>query len=302
MYKAIILSTVLLVSGCKANQTTTPATESKNETATVNSKTDFPSIRKQLQCLPKSAAFVAAHRGTSKKANLAENSGSSLKKLINKGILFAEIDVAGLSDGTHILFHDGVWDEKSTGKGAVSSTSWSEAQKFLLKQTDGDFSGDRPIKLADVLAMAKDRMYLEIDFKSSAKYEKVIKLIREQDMADQVILISYSKGQARKLARLAPEMYLSVSASSIAEIAQLEKSGVTKSNMAVWMGKGPFEPTFITYLNNAKIPVLAWPKEGARKSAFGPATVAVTDYALQKKPIEGLRRSDRAAYEACLTD
>ncbi len=289
---------MLLATGCKDNQSAT-VSEKPTEAAPAT-QADIPSIHRQLACLPKSAAFVAAHRGTSKKANLAENSGSSLKKLIKEGIMFAEIDVAGLSDGTHILFHDGVWDEKSTGKGTVASTSWGKAQNFLLKDTDGDFSADRPIKLDDVLALSKDQLYLEVDFKSSAKYKTVIQMIRDADMSDQVILISYNIKQARRLAKLAPEMMLSVGAKSEGDIADLKSAGVKLENMAVWLGKGPYDQGYIAYLDENSIPVLAWPRERDRKKSWGPATVAVTDYALQKKPIEGLSRSDKVNYETCL--
>lgn len=296
MKNTIAIGLGLLLIGCKA-----PGPQGQPiELSAPDLKAAELPLRKHLHCIPKEAAFVAGHRGTSKKADLPENAKSSLNALINHGVLIAEIDVVGLKDGTHVLFHDGVWEEKTTGKGPVASTNWTTAQKYLLKDTDGDYSADRLISFEDTLKLAKDRLYLEVDFKSSAKYETVIKMIRDAEMADQVILISYSKGQARKLARLAPEMLLSVGANSIAEIALLEKEGVSMKNMAVWMGDGPYEPTFITYLDNAKIPVLAWPREGDRRNSFGPATIAVTDYALQKKPIEGLSQSSREAYSACL--
>lgn len=296
MKKIIMLGLMTGLIACKANAPQGEPVELKSPGLKA---AELP-LRKHLQCLPKEAAFVAGHRGTSKKEDLPENSRSSLNALINHGVLIAEVDVVGLKDGTHALFHDGVWEEKTTGKGAVASTPWDKAQKFLLKDTDGDYSADRLISLKDALELSKDRLYLEIDFKSSAKYETVINMIRKANMSDQVILISYSKGQARKLARLAPEMLLSVGADSIAEIALLEKEGVKRKNMAIWMGDGPYESTFITYLDNAKIPVLAWPREGARKQALGPAAIAVTDYALQKTPIEGLTSQGQESYESCL--
>ncbi len=306
MKKWLLLSAMLVVSGCKGPSSNVEASNAQASntkpvelSASAGLVADLP-LRKHLQCLPKEAAIVAAHRGTSKKEDLPENARSSLTALINAGFMVAEIDVVGLKDGTHVLFHDGVWEEKTTGRGEVAATNWGDAESFLLKDTDGDFSADRLITFEDALSLAKDRLYLEVDFKSSAKYEVVIDAIRRADMADQVILISYSKGQARKLARLAPEMMLSVGADSIAEITLLENEGVKLKNMAVWMGDGPYEPSFITYLDNANVPVLAWPREGQRQAALSPATIAVTDYALQKEPIEGLTRSGRAAYEACL--
>lgn len=143
MKKIAVFGICLMLLGCKG-----PA--SKGTVVELASPTSTPAslpLRKHLECLPKPAAFVAAHRGTSKKENLPENAKSSLNALINDGILIAEVDVVGLKDGTHVLFHDGVWEEKTTGKGPVASTSWEDAQDFLLLETDGDYSADRLVTL-----------------------------------------------------------------------------------------------------------------------------------------------------------
>ncbi len=302
MKKLILLASLFCLGACSPDQLASPADNERESTNVLSNYPAVISLRKQLSCLPKEAAFVAAHRGVSKKENLAENSGTALKALIEHGVMIAEVDVAGLKDGTNILFHDGVWDEKSSGKGAVAASSWSRVKDYLLRDTDGDFSADRPIKLEDALSISKDLLYLEVDFKSSAKYGSVIKAIRKADMSDQVLLIAYTDGQARKLAKMAPEMMISVSAKSKNDIENLSRAGVKKSNMAVWMGKGPYPREFINYLDDQDIPVLAWPNEGQRRRIAGPATVMVTDYALQKNPIEGLSGSARSEYEACLAN
>lgn len=299
---ALVALSIILI-GCKAQAPeNTPNTNAGSAAETSLQSARLPALRKQFACLPKEAAIVAGHRGTSKKESLPENARTSLQALIDHGIMVAEVDVAGLKDGTHVLFHDGVWEDKTTGKGVVAATNWNEAKDFLLKDTDGDFSADRLITLEDALQLSKEKLYLEVDFKSSSKYEYVIKAIRDADMTDQVILIAYNEKQARKLASLAPEMLLSVGAKSAADITALEKIGVKKENMAIWMGRGPYDPEFVAYLDGENIPVLAWPNEGGdRKAAAAPAALLVTDYALQKKPIEGLSADGRNAYEACLT-
>lgn len=259
-------------------------------------------ISLQFKCLPEEAAFVAAHRGVSKGEGFAENSGSSLSALIEKGILFAEVDIAGLKDGTHILYHDGVWEEKSTGNGAVPASRWADAEKILLKDTNGNLTADRPIKLKDALALSKDRLYLEIDFKSSAKYGAVINEIRDAGMADRVILIAYSKGQAAKLAKLAPEMAQSVTLKSKADIAAHEAAGVSLKNMKAWLGRGPYDADFLSLLKKSNISVLAWPSRNEIKSTAGLAGLIVSDYAFKVDPIVGLSAKGRQAYEACLAD
>jgi len=74
-------------------------------------------LKQHFKCLPDSAALLAAHRGTAKNHGLAENGPAGLDALIKKGIMIAEIDIAKTKDGVHFLFHDGVWEDETTGKG-----------------------------------------------------------------------------------------------------------------------------------------------------------------------------------------
>lgn len=254
----------------------------------------LPPLTKQFECLPDEAAIIAAHRGTAYDTAYAENSISGLKALIDKGYLMAEVDIAGLKDGTHILYHDGVWDEKSTGNGAVASSTWGTAQNYLLNDPRGILTSDTPPRLTDFLDTAKDKIYLEIDFKSSAKYDHVIELIREKDMADQVILISYSKGQADKLARLAPEMMLSIS------VDKPEDALAYNSRAAVWLGDDIFDDNRVAGLAAQGTPILGRIQKKWSKKAAKAAHVLVTDYTFDHRPIAGLNAENKAIYEACL--
>ncbi len=294
----LFLTALLALTACK--QTVEPVDRNDNIVIAEDIFSAAYPLRKQFDCLPKDAAFIAGHRGVSKGEGFAENSKSSLLALIKHGTLLAEVDVAGLKDGTHILYHDGVWDEKSTGRGAVASSRWSDTEKILLHDTKGKVTSDRPVKLEEILLVAKDKIYLEIDFKSSAKYETVIKLIRDGGMADQVILIAYNNKQARRLAKLAPEMLLSVSIRDMDDVSDLKSAGVKEKNMTAWLGKGPYDRHVVNSLDRVGIPVLAWPSRQNMKKSVAPASVLVTDYAFKHDPILGLNRDSKAQYQACL--
>jgi glycerophosphoryl diester phosphodiesterase len=194
------------------------------------------------------------------------------------------------------LYHDGVWEEKSTGKGSVAATTWKEAEKILLEDTRGKVSADRPTKLRDYLLTAKGKIYVEIDFKSSSKYEVVIKAIRAAEMADQVVLISYSAGQARKLSRLAPEMLISTTP----EIA-LSKRRSTNNSYAAWLGYDLNNTTLMERLNNNDIPVLGRIREDWNRAAVAAADILITDYIFDHDPIIGLTKSKKDELEACLS-
>ena len=164
------------------------------------------SIDALLACGP---GVPVAHRGTSDGWPEPENSLAALERLIRERVPVAEIDVARSSDGTHFLYHDSEWEDDSTCEGDVAASRWDKASQCQLER-DGQVSGERPPLLQDVLSTATGRIALEIDFKRSADYETVIRLVRAARMSDSVILIAYSNAQARKLSRLAPDMWVSV--------------------------------------------------------------------------------------------
>jgi len=270
---------------------------SKTLKVTEGSTKALPPLADYISCLPQETALLAAHRGTAKRTKYPENSMSALKALISKGYLVTEVDVAGLKDGTHILFHDGVWDEKSTGKGPIASSTWADAEKILLEDTKGKVSSDRPVKLEDYLLAAKGKIYVEVDFKSSSKYETAIKLIRKHNMANQVILISYSEGQSKKLARLAPNMMLSVSANEA-----LGQTRYKPDQIAAWIGYDVDNRRLVDSLRGKNVPVLGRIRKDWNSQEADAGDILITDNIFDKRPIAGLTKNNKAKLEDCLSN
>ena len=270
---------------------------SKTLEVTEGSTKALPPLADYISCLPQETALLAAHRGTAKRTKYPENSMSALKALISKGYLVTEVDVAGLKDGTHILFHDGVWDEKSTGKGPIASSTWADAEKILLEDTKGKVSSDRPVKLEDYLLAAKGKIYVEVDFKSNSKYETAIKLIRKHNIANQVILISYSEGQSKKLARLAPDMMLSVSANEA-----LGQTRYKPDQIAAWVGYDVDNRRLVDSLRGKDVPVLGRIRKGWNSQEADAGDILVTDNIFDFRPIAGLTKNNKAKLEDCLSN
>lgn len=286
---AICLNLAFILTACNNGNASKPKVRSETST------TDLPPLTDYITCLPQKAALVAAHRGTAKRTKYPENSMSALKALMDKGYLVAEVDIAALKDGTHILYHDGVWNEKSTGEGSVSSSTWDKAEKILLTDTNGRVSSDRPVKFEDYLTAAKGQIYLEIDFKSSSKYKTVIDLIREHKMSDQVILISYNEGQTRKLSSLAPDMIVSVGPDEA-----LEQKRFKPRQVAAWLGYDLNNETLTDKLRKKGVPILGRIKKDWNSQAAEAADILVTDNIFDLKPIIGLTKKGKAQLENCL--
>ncbi|NNC38295.1 MAG: glycerophosphodiester phosphodiesterase family protein [Hyphomonadaceae bacterium] len=272
----------------------------------------YPSVLKLFSCKPDDAAFVAAHRGTHEGSTFPENTTESLQALAAAKVKFAEIDVARLKDGTLVLWHDGIWDRGSTGKGPIAASTWEDAQKLLTKDTNGNLTSIRPSKFTDVLEWSKDKIYLEIDFKSSVDPKNVIQEIQNAGMINQVILIAYNTDQASLFHDLAPEAAISVSIFKPGDIKALEVRGIPKSVMTGWTGRGPLDKPLVDALRSNNIPILAasffslddqLQKSGNFKdyvSFAKPADLVVTDFAFDVQPVLMMNQNQENQMLACL--
>jgi len=269
-YKIPLLAALLLsataLSSCQEGNSTDSIVNNdvrhRNITTNIGNITPYPSVFDLFACKEPDNAFVAAHRGTHAGSKFPENAIASLQALVKNNVPFAEIDVARLKDGTQIIFHDGTWERRATGPNEViglplAATTWEQSQKLLLKDTNGKITATRPSSFSDVLSYAKDKIYLEIDFKSSVSEADVIAAINAADMLDQVILISYSTEQALRLHTLAPTAALSVGIFKPSDIEDLEIQGIPTNVMTAWTGKEPLTEELALVLRSRSIPILA---------------------------------------------
>ena len=284
-----IFLAALWLGGCNGSKSETEIEAEKTSQSDKSEAVYFPSLETTLNCLPKNAAIMASHRGTSRNWDAAENSVSGLKRLIKAGYLVAEIDVASTKDNVLFTFHDGVFDHISTGKGPVASANSDYLETIILETRNGKLTSDRPAFFSEILDLAKDKIYLEIDFKSSAKYEDVIQAIRKNDMSDQVVLIAYTDGQANKLARLAPDMLLSVPPES------------AKTGQLIWFGENADTAPDLKSIIGIDPMIIGRVRRKTKTRNLDKmverSTLIVTDFVDEYDPIIGLK--DKAEYKAC---
>ncbi|MEE9348233.1 MAG: glycerophosphodiester phosphodiesterase family protein [Robiginitomaculum sp.] len=291
----LALSSVLLFSACNPDEAEQNAPQ---ELGAIS----WPSVQSALSCLAESGPIISAHRGRDLKSKrFADNSLEGLRALRKSGFIMAEIDVAQLKDGTLILYHDGIWDEHSTGRGAVAASSWAQAEKILLKTKRGDITASHLPKFTEVLDWAGGQFYFEIDFKSSADEVAVITAINVAGMTKNVVLISYNQKQAARLRRAGRkitggDMMVAVSTRSVRDFKAL-KAGPSLA----WTGTKGLNETLISQLNAQSIPAaygMMSPKY-ATPANYSALSVIVTDYAREAKQKAGLRQSGVSRLRAC---
>ena len=252
----------------------------------------LPPLRAVLDCLPREAALLAAHRGTGQGVGAPENSLSGLEALIEAGVMMAEIDIAKINDGTLISFHDGVWEDKASGRGPVVATSADEFSRIRLRAREGGtVTGEAVPTLDQMLSAARGRIYLELDFKTSADIGRAVQAVRDAGMADQVVLIASSAEEAKTLKSFGDEFVLSLPYNA--------RKRAAGAKQGAWVGNRWRDESYDELSRRHYVIGSQWVRPPAeRKRAESRLDIIATDQPLRGGPIAGL--ANRAALDACV--
>lgn len=150
---------------------------------------------------------VIAHRGASKSA--PENTMAAIKQAIADGTDCVEIDVQETADGTVVVFHDSdfmkladmnlkIWDATMKDLEDIDIGSWFAPE----------FKNERVPTLADVLDTCKGKVGIYIELKYYGHdvqlEQKVVDLVENHGMSDEVVIISLSVDAIEKMKSLRP--------------------------------------------------------------------------------------------------
>ncbi len=197
-------------------------------------------------------ALISAHRG-GPAPGFPENGLETLQATMAAVPAIMEIDVASSSDGVLFLMHDIDLDRTTTGNGPAQSAAWASVKTLRLEDATGQVTDFAPPKLSDVLAWAKSRTIVQIDFKRSARYEDVIDEIYRQGVEDRVILIAYSMASARKLHRLAPDIMISLSVDSQTDLNRAVAAGIPADRLLAFTGTEAPKPRLLDILDDRQV-------------------------------------------------
>jgi glycerophosphoryl diester phosphodiesterase len=149
------------------------------------------------------ATLVGGHRGNP--AEFPENTLASFRSAIDLGVDMIECDVHLSADGELVVIHDHTLDRTTDGAGLVVQRTLAE-----LRRLDAG-GGERLPTLAEVCALARDRVGLAIEVKQipipyPGLEEKLVGLLRELEMTGQSVVLSFDHRAIRRLKELDPEL------------------------------------------------------------------------------------------------
>lgn len=175
--------------------------------------------------------LITAHRGSS--ASAPENTISAVLKAIRDGAGIAEIDVQLTADGKVVLFHD----ETLAQFGIPAKVSELAYERLATVDVGyrfhGAYRGERIPTLEEVIAVARDRIKLNIELKmydpDSPLSEAVAAILAKERFIGQCLVTSFDLTAIERIKALLPQ----VKTGLIVRTAQEITDAVLDSDIAV---------------------------------------------------------------------
>ena len=134
----------------------------------------------------KGSPFLVAHRGVCG-ANVPCNTIAAYKIALTQGADVVEIDVTKSKDGQFYVFHPGMEHVFLRSDRPISEMDSSEVDAMFLVNQDSVRTSYKVPKLAEVLALLKDKVYINVD-KFWIDVEGISNEIRKAGVEKQVIV------------------------------------------------------------------------------------------------------------------
>lgn len=175
---------------------------------------------------PPGRVQVTAHRGSSRDA--PENSLSAIRRAIEDGADYAEIDVQETADGVVVVIHDS--DLRRIA--GLHKNLWEVSYEQIKDLDAGSwfspaFRGEPIATLQQVIAVARGRIKLNIELKFNGHEqrlpERVVRIIEDNRFESQCVVTSFSYAGLQRIRRLNARLRIGyILAEPVGDISQLE--------------------------------------------------------------------------------
>ena len=172
------------------------------------------------------AVQVTAHRGHSRAA--PENTLSAIKKAIESGADYAEVDVQQTADGVVVLLHDGDLKRVAGVPRKCEELSYDEIRKLDVGAWFAPaFAGERVPSLAEVIDISRGRIRLNIELKLDVSDGRlaagVARVIGEHRFESDCLVTSFNRDALIDLKRHDPSLRTGlIVAYALGDVSRLE--------------------------------------------------------------------------------
>lgn len=208
-----------------------------------------------------------AHRGAS--GTTPENTLIAFTYAIDMGFWGIETDVQLTSDGKWVCLHDTTIDRTSNGTGAVSSKTLSNLKTFDFGSWYSPvFSGETIPTIEEYLDICKLGSvvpYIELkNAYTDVQIESLVKIIRDFDMEDSSVIISFNLSNLQKVRYYSDFIALGYVTSSFTQTHVNDT--VALGNAFLDVTKGQITSANMKLAQNNKIQVEAWTVDTNREA------------------------------------
>lgn len=204
-----------------------------------------------------------AHRGASGEA--PENTIAAFEQAIQLGVDLVELDVQLTGDGHIVVIHDATLDRTTDLSGAVAEKTLAEIRKGDAGSWfSARFRGERVPLLEEVLELAKRRVLTLVEIKGRHIAERVIQVIEEMGVEDQVVIQSFVPQTVRRVKLLAPALPAALLVSSLPttpariRVRRLAREVLETGANAVGIWHTALTPALLEEMRQRSIGVWAW--------------------------------------------
>ncbi len=134
------------------------------------------------------------HRGA--RAYEPENTLRSFNRAIELGVDAVELDVRRTKDEEIVVIHNSDVNKTTDGSGSVSDFTLEEIKKFVTEK------GEHIPTLEEVLELVGKRVKILVELKETGIEKRVLDLIGEKGLLDNVIIISFHENALKKIREL----------------------------------------------------------------------------------------------------
>jgi glycerophosphoryl diester phosphodiesterase len=223
-------------------------------------------LQKFLTYSKKSYPLVSAHRG-GPTVGFPENCTPTFANTIQYNPAIIETDIALSKDSVLVMMHDDKLDRTTTGTGLIGNYTYKELQEFYLEDTQGNPTPYKIETLDEVLQWGKGKVIYTLDVKRGVPMQKVIDAVRRNKAEAYSVIITYNANQAAEVARLAPDLMISVSARGKEDVERMEALGVKAEKMVAFVGTSDPKPEVYSYLHSRSIACILGTMGNIDKSA-----------------------------------
>jgi glycerophosphoryl diester phosphodiesterase len=210
-------------------------------------------IRDFYKYQPDRAPYISVHRGGGELAGLPENAIESFSHYAALFPAIIECDIELSKDSVLVMMHDNKLDRTTNGTGKISDYTLTELKKLRLKDKEGNISTFAIPTLEEVLLWAKNKVYLNLDYKKQVPSRMVVDMVKKHKAQTYAAIITYNANQAIEVHKMDSTVALSVSIMQQKDYNRLHELGLPDHKMVAFIGTREPQKSHIDFLHSKGI-------------------------------------------------